>query len=204
MIFLFFNYFPDGFLSPSTLSRIMATCGFHLALCERLIEIGVRTTFCTFALICACLYEEIGEQMEEIIITEELKARKNESRKHFENCQMELFERKEELLENSENLECWKKDYEIVNTLVENVSAFFGLFLLVFICHDLAIAIYRFEHILRCADKIERFFAFAHHFFRFVVFVSASYHAQLKVSKTGSMIYLPQNEFSMKGFIFLN
>lgn len=162
---------------------IMATCGFYLALWARLIEIGVRTTFCIFARMSACIYEELGEQMEEMVENEE----KNVEWlfKQLNDHQIiENFERNEELLmENREKLEKWKYDYENVFRLVENVNSAFGLVLLLFISHDLAISIYKFEELLQCPDKVERACAFAHQFFRFLALLSASYRTQEKVNR---------------------
>lgn len=99
--------------SLSAHSRTMATFRFYLALWARLIEIVVRTTFYTFSVICACLYEEIGEQMEEMVENEELRSHEI-AFEEFEGGEMERFEMQEELIANPKNIEKWKDDYENV------------------------------------------------------------------------------------------
>lgn len=160
---------------------IVVNCGFCLALWARLIEIGVRTTFCTFAMVCAHLYEELGEQMEELVA--------NEKRTHDEELigdQVgELDSRHEDTIEKSredhDELQKWKDNYETVNSLIESLSFSFGLVLLLFICQDFGISIFKFSKILRYQDKCERVCAFAHQLFRIFTLLAASNHVHLKV-----------------------
>lgn len=62
---------------------------------------------------------------------------------------MKYFKRNQELTENPEELEKWTDDYGNVRRLMENVSSAFGFILILFNCHDLVIAIDKFEGIFR-------------------------------------------------------
>lgn len=157
---------------------VMASCGFYLALWSRLNEIGVRTAFCTLALMCARLYEELGEQMRDMIEKDEVINRECLHEEVGDGFGM--FKEKEGMKNNGEELEKWKEDYEKVRCLIEYVSSSFGFVLLVFSCHDFALAIFKFADVLKCDEKIERACAFIHQLLRVLTFFAASNQVHLK------------------------
>lgn len=160
---------------------VIATCGFYLALWARLIEIGVRTTFCTFALLCTLSYEELKNQMKEMVENENEVNNSKESLNEELEDHMEEIQINEEIMKKRQELENWKNDYETIRRLVENVNYSFGLVLLLFICHDFAISIFKFHNILTCLDKAERVCAFSHQLFRLFILLSSSNQVDKKV-----------------------
>lgn len=157
----------------------MVTCGFYLALWARLIDIGIRTTFCTFALMCTRFCEELSERMEEIVERQEVTNRDYRNEKLGD--EIGEFARYEKIAKNREELQKWKEDYESINNLIESLSFSFGLVLFLFACHDFAIGILKFADILECDDKVESAFLFVHHLCRVLILLIASNQVNLKV-----------------------
>lgn len=167
---------------------VMGFCGFYLALWARLIEIGVRTTSCTFAVICTQLCEELGEQMEDILMKNDKLKKRDCLNEEMEDKQIaESDIKNEEIITNPKELENWKNNYEIIYTFIENVSSSFGFLLFMFIFHDFAIAIFKFSDVLVSDDKVSRVSAFSHQLFRVFILLAASNQVNIKVRRLFSL-----------------
>lgn len=160
--------------------RIIVTCGLYFSLWARLIEVGIRATFCTLSLVCACLYENLGNQIDEVITEEELKDRVCLNEELAD--QTEEFKINKELNTSKVALGQWKNDYENIHSLVENLSSLFGLVLLFLLGNDFFLSMFRFEEMLQRPNKVEQACAFFHQLFRVLVLLSASNRVQNKVT----------------------
>lgn len=153
-----------------------------MALWARLIEAGVRATFSTFLLFCIRVCEELVEHMDEVIKKEELMTTNRECILHevLGDQREEIYEN-DMLMTNREDLEKWKENCVNIFRLIENVTSSYGLIILLFICHDLATSIYKFDKILNSHNKVESVCAFAHQFFRILAFLFAASQVQKEV-----------------------
>lgn len=158
----------------------MTSMGFYLALWARLIEIGIRITFCTLALMCTSLCKELSEQIDHMIENKQL----NKDDFLYDDFKNKIGEfvigNDNTTTKSREELQNRKDDYEKILNLIEIVNSSFGLVLFLFICHDFGLAIFKFYDAFRYEEKVERVCAFAHQFFRIMILLAVSNHVKQK------------------------
>ena len=127
------------------------------ALCSRLAEIGVRSTFFIIASIAALLFEKLDGQVE--IISDESAANLSSDKTS----------------KMSKGLDQWKSEYDIVCQFVDQINRCFGLFLFVTSVTDFSVTIIELQNIFLDFSNPRYYFQFIHAFLR-IMFVYAIVH----------------------------
>ena len=108
---------------------MFASLNYFVGLWSRLGEIGVRTTFIVFAFTAALLFDELNQEIDNIV----------QKTVDFSDYYKERM---------SEELETFKNQYDLVCRFVEQINQFFSLTLLIITGIDFATSILDFNNIL--------------------------------------------------------